>query len=446
MLPSRRICGNSALDAEWRTVRFNELLAEPVKNGVYKPKAFHGRGAKIVNMGELFAYPRLRPVPMRRLETSLTEIARFALRPGDLLFARRSLVAEGAGKCSIVLEVDEPTVFESSIIRARPDPRKAFPLYLYYYFNSRPGLQRLDTIRRQVAVAGITGTDLAALALTIPPIAEQQAIAHVLGTLDDKIELNARHSLTLERLLRAIFKSWFVDFDPVGESISPPTRPSNSLRGLFPDRFEVSELGAIPAGWSFAPISDIAVRVVEKVAEPALWQDEPLINLARMPERSIALTEWGRGAELTTAVTRFRKGDTLFGAIRPYFHKVGVAPFRGVTNTSVFVVRAKDPFDAAFVTALCSTDAVVDYATRVARGTKMPVVGWNDFASHRIPMPPRQIRHEFGRLTGSILDRVICNSTQSRTLAELRDTLLSRLILGEVRVGQAERMVEAVPG
>src|SRR3989304_3134228 len=132
---------------EWQSIAFRQLLAEPVRNGIYKQKEFHGRGAKIVNMGELFAHPRLRSVPMNRLELSESEIERFGLQRGDLLFARRSLVAEGAGKCAVVLDTDGPTVFESSIIRARPDNQKADSLFLYYFFNSPLGFHFLDTIR-----------------------------------------------------------------------------------------------------------------------------------------------------------------------------------------------------------------------------------------------------------------------------------------------------------
>ena len=177
---------------EWREIPLTRLLAEPVRNGIYKKKEFHGRGTKIVNMGELFAHPRLTAVPMKRVELSESEADRFLIRAGDLLFARRSLVAEGAGKCCVVLDVDEPTTFESSIIRVRLDNTKADYLYLYYFFNSALGLYHLDTIRRQVAVAGITGSDLAKLEIPVPPPSEQRAIAHVLGTLDDKIELNRR--------------------------------------------------------------------------------------------------------------------------------------------------------------------------------------------------------------------------------------------------------------
>ena len=163
----------SAATSNWRTLRFRELLVEPVRNGIYKRKEHHGRGTKIINMGELFANPRLRSVPMNRVALSKTEQERFSITRGDLLFARRSLVPEGAGRCCVVLDVDEPTTFESSIIRARPDRLKADSLFLHYFFGSPSGLQRLDTIRRHMAVSGITGRDLSGLEISVPSIPEQ---------------------------------------------------------------------------------------------------------------------------------------------------------------------------------------------------------------------------------------------------------------------------------
>ena len=129
---------NRNVGGEWRDIPFAQLLEEPVRNGIYKKKEFHGHGVKIVNMGELFANPRLRDVGMRRVELSNSEQSRFGVQVGDLLFARRSLVAEGAGKCSVVLEINEFTAFESSIIRARPDKTKADSLLLLQLSNGPP--------------------------------------------------------------------------------------------------------------------------------------------------------------------------------------------------------------------------------------------------------------------------------------------------------------------
>ncbi len=242
--------------AEWSLFPFEQVLSEPVRNGIYKQKQFHGRGCKIVNMGELFGYPRMRSVPMKRVELNASELQRFALAEGDLIFARRSLTAEGAGKCSIVLELDDDTTFESSIIRVRPDPNKASSLFLYYFFNSPVGFHRLDTIRRQVAVAGITGTDLSKLAIPVPPIEEQRAIASILGTLDDKIELNRQMNETLEAMARAIFKDLFVDFGPTRAKIegnAPYLAPE--LWSLFPDRLDDEDK---PAGWQLSTLSAVS--------------------------------------------------------------------------------------------------------------------------------------------------------------------------------------------
>ena len=164
---------------------------------------------------------------------------------------------------SSLLETNEPTAFESSIIRARPDPTKADSLFLYYYFKSPTGAHALYTTRRQVAVAGIIGADLAHLPVSAPALPVQRAIAHVLGTLDDKIELNRQMNETLEAMARALFKSWFVDFEPVRAKVEGRWRRGESLPGLpaahyglFPDRLVGSELGEMPEGWEVRALGD----------------------------------------------------------------------------------------------------------------------------------------------------------------------------------------------
>lgn len=224
-------------------VRFECVLSGGVRNGIYKPREFHGRGHKIVNMGELFAHRRLHDVDMKRVELTRSEAERFELHVGDLLFARRSLTAEGAGKCSLVCELGEPTTFESSIIRARINVGVADPGFVFYWFNSPAGLEALDGIKRQVAVAGITGTDLVQLEIPLPPLHDQLRIAEVLGSLDDKIELNRRMNQTLEEMARTVFKAWFVDFLPVKAkqdgAKSFPGMDADTF-ALFPNSFDDS--------------------------------------------------------------------------------------------------------------------------------------------------------------------------------------------------------------
>ena len=431
----------------WPEAAFASLLSEPIRNGVYKPKEFHGQGAKMVNMGELFAHPRLADVPMKRVELDEAEKHRFSVRGGDLLFARRSLVAEGAGKCCVVLESPESTAFESSIIRARPDPGKADPLFLYYYFNSPAGLHGLDTIRRQVAVAGITGTDLANLNLKVPPLPEQCAIAHILGTLDDTIELNRRMNETLEATARALFKSWFVDFEPVRAQVAGrATGLPKSISPLCPSEMFRVEARDVPVGWCTGTLADVAIARRHNVTPADCGDQTPYIGLEHMPRRSIALGAWGSAGSVKSAKSRFERGDILFGKLRPYFHKVGIAPVDGVCSTDIVVIAPKSPEWSAFVSATASSDGFVTYTDQTSTGTRMPWTSWKAMSQYAICVPPRELASAYQEAVQPALDHIVANIHSNVTLASLRDALLPKLISGELCAAQAERAVEAVTG
>lgn len=203
---------------------FGELFADGTRNGLTRPKAVRGAGVKMVNMGELFAHSRLRNADMDRVPLSDSEAQKFLLKDGDLLFARQSLVLEGAGKCSIFLSDDEPVTFESHVTRVRLDRSKADPRFYFYYLQSHHGKSAIRSIVEQGAGAsGIRGSDLQNLGVLWMPPPEQRAIAHILGTLDDKIELNRRRNQTLEAMARALFKDWFVDFGPVRAKMNLPS-------------------------------------------------------------------------------------------------------------------------------------------------------------------------------------------------------------------------------
>jgi len=423
--------------SNWGVTQFDQLLTEPTRTGIYKQKEFHGRGVKIVNMGELFAHSRLGPIPMKRVELSVSEQERFNVLKGDLLFARRSLVAEGAGKCSVVLDVDEGTTFESSIIRARPDTAKVDPLYVYYFFNSRSGLHALDTIRRQVAVAGITGSDLAKLEIPVPSLPEQHAIASILGTLDDKIELNRRMNDTLEMIARSLFKSWFVDFDPVRAKAEgrDPLVPK-LLADLFPDSFEDSELGKIPQGWGVATLADLATLNPEswsKVSRPATVRYVDLSN-----------TKWGHIEYVTTyardnapsrAQRVLRLGDTIVGTVRPGNGAYALVADDGLTGSTGFaVLRPQRPEYLEFVYLAATTRQNIEALAQLADGGAYPAVRPEVVASSHVVRAPNAVLAAFSNAASPPLSRMAASERESRTLAALLDTLLPQLISGELRV------------
>ena len=442
---------------EWQAIPFERLLAEPVRNGIYKPKGFHGRGAKIVNMGELFAHPRLRAVPMKRVELSKSETERFMLAEGDLIFARRSLTAEGAGKCSVVLDIDEPTTFESSIIRARPDRLKADPLYLYYFFNSAAGFHSLDTIRRQVAVAGITGSDLSRLEIPIPSLPEQRTIAHILGTLDDKFELNRRMNETLEAMARALFKSWFVDFDPVRAKVEgrAPGLPK-PLADLFPDSFEDSELGEIPKGWRVAPFAD-CVDVVRGLSYKGSGLSQggvPMHNLNSIYEgggyKYDGLKHYKgeykphhvvRSADVIVANTEQGHHRLLIG-----YAAIVPSRFDGESIFSHHIYRVRPKTSSAltpdYLCHLLNTSAMHDTVSGYANGTTVNMLPIDGLRSPKVLVPFSRIVAAFNDIAEAARKRHEEMVEESGTLAALRDVLLPKLISGELRVKDAEKIIE----
>ena len=437
------------LPTNWKVARFGDVLDGGTRNGIYKTKEFHGSGAKIVNMGELFAHPRLRDVPMKRVQLSDAELKKSSLNAGDLLFARRSLVAEGAGKCIVVAEIKEPTTFESSIIRARPNPQTVDSLFLYYLFNSPYGAYVLLTIRRQVAVSGITGTDLVELPVPLPPLAEQKAIAAVLGALDDKIELNRRMNATLEAMARALFQSWFVDFDPVRAKLDgrPPANLDPATAALFPDSFQESPLGPIPHGWTAGKLGDIGTNSRRGVQPGEIAPNTPYIALEHMPRRCIALGDWEESADVASGKSAFKKGEILFGKLHPYFHKVGVASFDGVCSTDILVLSPKTAEWFGFLLGHVSSDELIQFTDLASTGTKMPRTSWGDLGSFKVALPPKSIAGAFSRLIQPMLEQITANLFQSRTLATLRDTLLPKLLSGELKVSglSAEALSDRIP-
>ena len=217
------------------------LLDGGTRNGLTKPKRIRGNGVKMIGMGEIFSNSRISDIDMERVPVTEKELLNCGVSEKDLLFARQSLVLEGAGKCSIVTKVKEPTVFESHLIRVRIDEELANPYFIYYFFNSALGHRYVMTIVEQVAAAGLRGSDLVKLKIPCPSIEVQNKSVLLLDKIDEKIEINNAINKNLEEQAQAIYKSWFVDFS---ESTGVPRTESEF--GSIPNDFTVSQVGSLP--------------------------------------------------------------------------------------------------------------------------------------------------------------------------------------------------------
>jgi type I restriction enzyme S subunit len=362
-----------------------------------------------------------------------SEPTRIAL-PGDILFSVRAPI----GRVNIA-EVECSIGRGLSIIRARSHADRKF-----IEFALRNMEQQWQVIEGGGSVFGnATRRDLATLSLPWPgnPL-EREAIGYLLGALDDKIELNRKMNQTLEEMARAIFKSWFVDFDPVRAKAAgqKPSGLKPEIAALFPDSFEPSELGEIPKGWRVGTLGDVAVQSRRGAKPEKIDPNTPYIALEHMPRRSIALSEWGTADGLESNKFEFKKDEILFGKLRPYFHKVGVAPVDGVCSTDIVVMTPRRQGWFGFVLGHVASAEFVEYTNAGSTGTKMPRTSWTDMTRYQVVLPPEPMAAKFSKMTQPSVDRIVASIHESRTLAALRDTLLPKLISGELRVPDAERI------
>ena len=280
--------------------------------------------------------------------------------------------------------------------------------------------------------------------LQVPPLHIQHGIADILGKLDDKIELNRRMNRTLEKMAAAIFKSWFIDFDPVHAKAEgrDPNLPTE-IADFFPDSFEESELEAIPKGWTPGMLADVAENPRRTVKPSDVSPTTPYIGLQHMPRRCIALDAWGRADEVGSGKSQFKEGEILFGKLRPYFHKVGIAPVDGVCSTDILVVIPKSPEWHSYVLSMVSSKAFVDYTDSHSAGTKMPRTNWKDMGRYPLALPPDHLAKAFQNHVAALHQRIGLAIRQNRRLAGLRDTLLPKLVSGELKVVDTEAVLEA---
>ena len=365
-------------------------------------------------------------------------LGRYTLRKGDIVFSRVGSVDRRV----LVRETEEGWLFSGRCLRVRPDLSKIDPAYLSYFFGMPAFKEHIRSIAVGATMPSLNTRILSDVPIVFPPLPEQRAIAHVLGTLDDKIELNRRMNETLEEMARALFKSWFVDFEPVRAKMDGRWRPGHSLPGLpanhynlFPNRLVDSELGQIPEGWQVKPLGEVAEQRRDGVRPEQIDPVTPYIALEHMPRRRIELGDWGSADGLASGKSRFRRGDILFGKLRPYFHKVGVAPLDGVCSTDIVVISPKEDCWFGFVLGHVSSSAFVDYTDAASTGTKMPRTKWADMARYKVTLPSDSLAEASRGMTRPWTESMVSSIHESRALAVQRDALLSRLVSGEVRVG-----------
>ena len=436
---------SSDVAGEWPTATI-EAISEKVAMGPFgssiKVETFVPNGIPIIS-GQHLHGTRVDDAPGFNFITDehAQRLANANVQRGDIVFTH-------AGNIGQVAYIPEESKFARYVISQRQfymrcDRSKALPEFVSLYFKSSEGQHQLLANSSQVGVPSIAQpvTYLRTIELPLPPLPEQRAIGHILGTLDDKIELNRRMNATLEAMARALFTSWFVNFDPVRAKMEGrDTGLPRDIADLFPDRLVASELGEIPKGWKVGTLEDVASLNPESWSTRNAPEEIVYVDLSN--------TKWGYIEKVETypwqaAPSRGRRvlrhGDTIVGTVRPGNGSFSLVGRDGLTGSTGFaVLRPKTPSDAELVWCAATSQDNIDRLAHLADGGAYPAVRPEAVAATKLPLADFATRGAFSSVAAALLNQVDANKQQSHTLADLRDTLLPRLISGEWRAKQIE--------
>jgi len=357
-------------------------------------------------------------------------LSRSVLHEHDILFT----IAGTIGRVAMVPRAILPANTNQAVAIVRPNPDLVEPRFLYYALRDELRVRHAYTRVVQSVQANFSLTELSELEIPLPQKQDQCAIAHILGSLDDKIELNRRINETLEEMARAIFKSWFVDFDPIrAKAEDRDTGLLPEISDLFPDSFEASDLGEIPQGWEVGSFGDLVSRRTERVGDrqavvlSAVAQGELIRSDQHFTKRVyskdiskyLLVEQW----DFAYNPSRINIGsigmlkESLTGAVSPVYVVVHPHPsYRWFTEFSLRHVHTKE------------------WIRTLATGSVRQSLSYSDFASIPCVIPPPAVIGHFDCVWASLRESIVARSAESHTLSALRDALLPKLLSGEIRV------------
>lgn len=380
-------------------------------------------------------------------QADVERLSQHKLQIGDIVFSRRGDVTKNA----LVGEREAGWLCGTGCLKVRLGQSSiANPKFITYCLRLPETKEWLVRHAVGATMPNLNTGILASVPVELPTLAKQDWIAKFLGSLDECIATLRQSNSTLEAIAQAFFKSWFIDFDPVKAKSEGrvPDGIDADTAALFPDSFEESALGAIPKGWRAAPLGEI----YEINPSRKLKRDEtaPYVDMASVRTRGHVIDGFINRAPGSGA--KFMNGDTLLARITPCLEngKTAFVDFLkdgqvGWGSTEFATLRPKAPLPPYHAYLLCRHQPFREHAIRSMSGTSGRQRVQNDqLANFMVAVPPHSIAEAFGELTSAIQQQIAAQHEESSTLAELRDTLLPRLISGKLKPPELQEVAEAL--
>lgn len=325
-------------------------------------------------------------------------LKRHALVSGDIIYSRRGDVE----KCAFIKEKQSGWICGTGCLAVRFFSGSVYPQFLAYQFLTESIKGWILGHAVGTTMPNLNSNILSNLPVVLPPLSEQKAIADILGSLDGKIDLLQRQNATLEAMAETLFRQWFIE--------------------------EAQE------DWEEFSLDCIADNIKEQAIPVSLDCNTPYVGLEHIDKKNISLNRVGVSSDISSNKFYFSKYDILFGKLRPYFHKVCFAPFNGVCSTDILVIRPKQKEMLPFCLFAFFQKDLIDFSDYASSGTRMPRTSWNILSQYKMKRPPYDKIKKFNIICQKYIDKIEKNQQQIRTLGKLRDTLLPKLMSGEVRV------------
>jgi type I restriction enzyme S subunit len=387
--------------SEWPSFPLVELVQDgQISYGVVQPGNDTGGGVPIVRVKDVRNGIVDATSPIRVAREIAEKHNRTTLTGGELLLSLVGTVGESAVAPTSLAGWNVARAI--AVIR----PTKVSSRWLQLCFESSPIRAEILGVLNTTVQSTLNLADLKRLRIPVPPSEIRCGIEEVLGALDDKIAANTKLAVTGDEWVRASLMD-----------LNASTEETVRVGELIANRKELSE---------------------PRTLDPA----SNYVGLEHIPRRFMWASSAGTAESVTSTKAKFRRGDILFGKLRPYFHKVVAAPYEGVCSTDILVLNPVNRELAGFVLASVTSDYVVERATAASEGTRMPRTSWKDLAAIKVPWPGITEAKEFSARVSAVQSSVESLLGENQTLAETRDVLLPQLMSGKLRVKDAEKVLE----
>ena len=408
---------------------FKKVILDDISKG----KGSYGIGASAVDYNpSLYKYLRITDISddgeinsNELMSVDDENACKYLLEENDIVFAR---TGNSTGKSYFYNKKDGVLVYAGFLIKFTLDDKKVNPKFMKYYTKSYEYKNWLKSISTGSTRKNINAKMYGSMEIQLPPRSQQDSMVNLLSKIDKKIEINKEINNNLEQQIQLLFEEWFMKFE-FPNNLNKPYKSSGG-------KFKETNYGSIPLDWTDGILEDILILTKNNIKKENL-KDLPYLPIDIIPMNSLSIKEFKNNDEAKSSLITFDKNDILIGAMRVYFHRVSIAPCAGITRNTCFVLKPYDDKYLGYALLLCNEDRTINYADITSKGSTMPYASWkNGLNKMPIVIPPLDIIEQFNEIIKPYLIKIRDSGFELEKLTKLRDTLLPKLMSGEIDVSE----------